>query len=193
MSATNEKGEPKELRYEKEGTSATGETPATGDISTAKVEVKGKNLKEGGKKGRGKTTGRNTGVSRADNKNVDDGSYGEKETGKVPAAMKKVLSQARCGFCDNPMADNSEGARVVPVKGKKIPKDEEGQYIYESPGATSGQMVGVLCSTCAKMADDPRYVKPDGNSYVDIKKVLVVRRNGEIANIRVIELDALQS
>lgn len=190
-SKVNEKDEIKELRYDPNASNATGETPSLqSTVGTQSIEVKESSDNDkgvGGKRGRraGKTP---TGQTASRNE-----AYTEKETGKVPAALKKVLDQARCGFCDNPMSWNSEGARVVEVEGRKLPKDEvDGQYLYESPGASAkGKMVGVLCSTCARQADDPRYRKPDGTSAIDVRHVIVVRKNGEVVNMPLRELASL--
>jgi len=180
---TNEKGEPRELKYDKNASNATGETPSQQATATQTVDVKevkkevSKAAKKGNKKGIGTGVDANSAAKSA-----------KADTDAVPAALKKVLAEATCGFCNNSLANNSEGATVVPVQGKKIPK-VDGQFIYETPGQAKGTMAGVLCGSCSQLANDARYIKPDGTSYIDVKHVLVVRKGGGVANIPVSDLD----
>ena len=152
---------------------------------TQKVEVTEVKQKVGkaGRKGNKKGIGTAVDATSAANSAKVEGA------GTITTALRKVLSEATCGFCNNPLDNNSEGATVVPVKGKKVPKDVDGQFIYESPGQPKGTMAGVLCGTCSQLAKDTRYIKPDGTSYIDVKHVLVVRKSGGIANIPVSDLE----
>lgn len=97
---------------------------------------------------------------------------------KGMSEIAKMKDQATCGFCGVSMRFGGQPT-VVPVKGKKVPKDAKGQYLFKSPGAESeGTLAGVLCEMCARNA-------AQSPGAVDIKTVIAVYRNGNIANIPV--------
>jgi hypothetical protein len=113
---------------------------------------------------------------------------GEKETGgkgvkpkvstKGHSELAKIRDQTTCGFCGVNMRFGGQPL-VVPVKGKKIPKDAKGQYRFRSPGAESeGTLAGVLCELCARNAA----VSPGA---VDIKTVIAIERDGTVVNLPV--------
>jgi hypothetical protein len=106
--------------------------------------------------------------------------------GKTSNSLRKFRDQIRCGFCGNSM-NQSKDINVVEVKGKKIPKKDDGSLAWESPGAAKGKIAGVLCDTCKRVADTTGK-RPDGSTVVDIKQVIALKEDGSIQMIRVGEL-----
>ena len=78
---------------------------------------------------------------------------GSEPTGTIYKArynseLAKNKDKYRCGNCRMPMSVSGD-VTAVPIKGKKIPKNEKGEYRYRSPGASKdGELVAVLCDTC---------------------------------------------
>lgn len=127
----------------------------------------------------------------------EEGSKGKKKKGGRKASIEatkqsKELSQLRekiqCGFCGNPMT-MTVNMHVIEIKGKKPPKDLDGEYRWTSPGVGEGKVSGVICDSCARAAGDPAIQKQDGSGpYVDLKYGIAEYPDG---TVRMIPVNAL--
>jgi len=111
-----------------------------------------------------------------------------KKKGK-PAKPNKELAELKekttCGFCANPML-MSDGVNVIEIKGKKPPKDLDGNYRWTSPSVAEGKVAGVICDTCKAQASNPTTQKQDGSgSYIDLKFAIAVYPDSTVRNIPV--------
>lgn len=131
---------------------------------------------ENGKKGK-KSSKKKSGES--EDKATESGIY----KARYNSELAKNKDKINCGNCNNPM-NFSADVTVVPVEGKKIPKNDKGEYSFRSPGASKNEeMVGVLCDTCMT------HGKASGTmAAVTIKSIVAVGKDGNIRNIRVKDL-----
>jgi hypothetical protein len=128
--------------------------------------------KKGGKKGKGKKGG-----SSGEDVETDSGMY----KARYNSELAKNRDKIRCGNCSQTMTGE---ITVVPVEGKKIPKNKEGKYRFRSPGASKDdEMVGVLCETCMT------HGKASGTLAANtIKTIVAIGQDGNVQNIRVRDL-----
>lgn len=112
---------------------------------------------------------------------------GGKKGGSGSSSLNKYREQIRCGMCDNPMT-MSKAINVHEIPGKKIPKGVDGKPSFESPGAASGKLVGVLCDDCERSSTTTA-VSPDGSTTgIDIKTAVAVRSDGTVNMVKLSEL-----
>lgn len=93
-----------------------------------------------------------------------------KKGSKAAAEIKKYGDEIGCGFCGIPISKGGLGS-VVNIPNKKF-KKVDGKYLYRSPGAEDGKVIGVLCEAHAREADQ----LPDG--VIDIKKAVAIGPDG---------------
>ena len=145
------------------------------DESEVEAEEKSRGKKGGGKKGSGKKGKKEDDIPDEPGKGIYKARYNSE--------LAKNRDKIRCSNCGNSMTASGD-MTVVPVDGKKIPKNKEGKYKYRSPGASKDdEMVGVFCDTCMIMG------KSAGTMSANtIKTVVAMDKDGNIQNLRVRDL-----
>ena len=101
---------------------------------------------------------------------------GKSKTRAAKAPKESIKEKIRCGSCNNLMTQSSK-INWHEVKGKKIPKNAEGDYVYSSPEMAEGKVGTALCDDCLQRMEK-------NESFTRINTA-VVERDGEYTNVPV--------
>lgn len=94
----------------------------------------------------------------------------------------KVRKDTLCANCLNSL-ENRKLFKHEP-EGIKVPKNEEGNYIYKSPGTAEGKFLSALCEDC-----EAKYAR---GQPVDFRHVtVIVKDTGSVRNIPLAEVQNL--
>ena len=108
------------------------------------------------------------------------GSKGRRVSPAATAAPRLSLEERiRCGGCNNLMTQSNKN-NWTEIKGKKVPKGDDGEYLYSSPEMPEGKVGTVLCSDCKLRSENP-------NSGFRIHSAIIERR-GELTNVPITDI-----
>lgn len=90
------------------------------------------------------------------------------------APKQNIKEVVRCGGCGNIMMQ-SDGMNWTEIKGKKVPKNDEGEYLYSTPEMAEGKVGTALCSDCKAR-------EAAGNAGFHVNTA-VIERDGKYSNV----------